>query len=141
MDPKKSRPFRLRKKSVKELEGALAESRKELTALKINKVTAAVASKMAKIKVVRKDIARVLTLINEKKRAEFKDVFRSPAKIRKFNEDNNTAYSRSHLPKALRPRKTRALRRALTKTQQNKKLLKVVKRQRAFPQRSFFVKA
>ena len=58
MDPKQNRAFRLRNLSVKELEETLKEHRKELANLRVNKVSTAVASKLAKIKMVRKAIAR-----------------------------------------------------------------------------------
>jgi large subunit ribosomal protein L35e len=47
----------------------------------------------------------------------------------------------AYLPLDLRPKKTRALRRALTKEQQNKKLEKEVKRAAAYPSRKFALKA
>ena len=140
MDAKSNRAFRLRTKSVEELNKHLSEHRKELTNLRINKVTSAVASKIAKIKVTRKAIARTLTIINEKRRADFKKTFSTKAGIKKFNEEHKTKYSTSHVPKVLRARKTRALRKALTPEQANRKIAKIVKRQNAFPQRAFFVK-
>ena len=141
MDPKKNRPFRLRTRTLEDLQTSLTEHRKELTNLRISKVTSAVASKIAKIKVIRKGIARLLTIINEKRRANFKKTFSSRAEIKKFNDENKTSFTLNRKPKLLRPRKTRAMRRALTQHQEEKKLLKIVKRERAFPERKFFVKA
>ena len=64
-------------------------------------VTGGAASKVGKIKQTRKNIARVLTVINQKARAAYtKQVAKLP---------NNQR------PKVLREKKTRAIRRALTK--------------------------
>ena len=141
MDAKKIRPFNLRKRTPEELNQLLDEYRKELGVLRINKLTSAVGSRIAKISLVRKGVARILTTINQKRRQEFRKVFTSPAEIRKFNDEYKTSYTSSRIPKQLRPRKTRALRRALTKHQSHKKLVKIIKRERAFPQRKFFVKS
>jgi large subunit ribosomal protein L35e len=48
---------------------------------------------------------------------------------------------KKYKPLDLRPKKTRALRRALTKEQLSKKTLRSVKRERAFPPRKYAVKA
>ena len=74
-----------------------------------------VASKLAKIRVVRKLIARQLTVLNQKRRQEIKDAFNSRAGIKEYNEKNKTNFSLSKVPKELRPRKTRALRKKITK--------------------------
>lgn len=68
--------------------------------LRVAQVTGGAASKLGKIKQTRKNIARVLTVINTKAM----DAYRSEVKGEKSNS----------IPKALRPKKTRALRRALT---------------------------
>ena len=49
--------------------------------------------------------------------------------------------SQAYLPLDLRPKKTRAIRRALTKEQQGKLLEKEAKRARAFPTRKFALEA
>ena len=141
MDSRKNRPFRLRNQTVDTLQKNLQELRNELASLRVNKVASGVASKLAKIRVVRKTVARHLTIINQKKRQELKDAFSTRANIKKYNEENKTAYSANKLPKDLRPRLTKALRRRLTKEQTNLKLSKQIKKLRAFPQRSFALKA
>ena len=141
MDSRKNRPFRLRNRTVDDLRKNLGEFKNELSSLRVNKVASGVASKLAKIKVVRKTIARHLTVINQKQRQEIKDAFSSKAGIKKYNEENKTKYSLSKKPKDLNNRLTRALRKKLTKKQSSKKLVKVLKREAAFPQRKFFVKA
>ena len=71
-----------------------------LLQLRVAQVTGGAASKLAKIKVVRKNIARVLTAINTKA----KNGFRKEVKTMKAVQ----------VPKQLRAKKTRALRRALS---------------------------
>ena len=141
MDLNKNKPFRLRNRTVEDLRKSLSEHRSELASLRVNKVASGVASKLAKIKIVRKAVARHLTIINQKRRQELKDAFSSRANIRKYNEENSTKFSLNHIPKELRPRKTRALRRKLTKHQSSKQLHKIRKTQNAFPQRKFALKA
>ena len=141
MDSRKNRPFRLRNQTVDTLQKNLTDLRTELASLRVNKVASGVASKLAKIRVVRKTVARHLTIINQKKRQELKDAFSTRANIKKYNEDNKTAYSVNKLPKDLRPKLTKSLRKQLTKKQQQKRQSKVIKKQNAFPQRSFALKA
>ena len=141
MDQKQNRPFRLRNKTVDDLRKSLVEHRNELASLRVNKVASGVASKLAKIKVVRKSVARHLTIINQKRRQELKDAFSSRANIRKYNQENGTKFSVNHIPKELKPRRTRALRRKLTKHQAAKQLPKIRKAKNAFPQRKFALKA
>ncbi len=141
MDSRKNRPFRLRNQTVDTLQKNLSDLRTELASLRVNKVASGVASKLGKIRVVRKTIARHLTIINQKKRQELKDAFSTRANIKKYNEENKTSYSLNKLPKDLKPRLTKALRRQLTKEQRNKKVSKQLKKMRAFPQRNFALKA
>ena len=123
------------------LQQNLKDLQKELQELKISKVASGVASKLAKIRVVRKAIARILTLLNEKRRATVKNAFRNRKEIRAYNEANGTNFATGKVPKELRARKTRALRRKLTKKQAGRKLLKTLKRQWNFPQRNYALKA
>jgi ribosomal protein L29 len=69
--------------------------------LRVAQVTGGAASKLAKIKLVRKNIARVLTAINTKAKAKFREEVASMKAVQ--------------VPKQLRAKKTRALRRALSK--------------------------
>lgn len=141
MDFRKNRAFRLRNRTVDDLQKSLGELRVDLSKLRINKVASGVASKLAKIKIVRRTIARHLTIVNQKQRQEIKDAFKTKAGIKKYNEDNKTHFSLGNKPKELKNKLTRALRKRLTKKQSSKKLLKTLKREAAFPQRKFFVKA
>jgi large subunit ribosomal protein L35e len=76
-------------------------------------------------KEVRKSIARVLTVLTNQKREALKEHYST------FK----------HKPLDLRPKKTRAIRRRLTKEQINKKTLRQAKKDRAFPMRKYAVKA
>ncbi len=60
----------LRTKSKEELQSQLKELKNELAALRVAKVTGGAASKLAKIKVVRKSIAQVLTVYNQTTKAK-----------------------------------------------------------------------
>merc|ERR1719499_2390728 len=133
MDPKQYKPFKLREQNVTTLSKNLGELQVELSSLRVNKVASGVASKLAKIRVVRKAIARQLTIINQKRRNELKEAFSSRAGIKKYNEENKTNFSLSRLPKDLRPRLTRALRRKISKKNSSKLLPKQQKRLNAFP--------
>ena len=60
--------YELRGQSKEDLVKALAEHRKELSELAVAKVTGGAASKIAKIKSVRKSIARILTVHNQQQK-------------------------------------------------------------------------
>ena len=141
MDPKSLRPKTLRENDVSVLQQNLKDLQKELQELKISKVASGVASKLAKIRVVRKAIARILTLLNEKRRFNVKNAFRNRKEIRAYNEANGTTFATGKVPKELKARKTRALRRRLTKKEAGRRLLKTVKREWNFPQRNYALKA
>lgn len=89
------------------------------------KVTGGAASKLSKIGVVRKSIARVLTVYNQTQKAH----------LREF-------YGKSkYMPKDLRAKKTRAIRRALTHHEKSIKTLKQQKKDAYFPLRKYALKA
>ncbi|KAL4198747.1 hypothetical protein AMTRI_Chr03g141610 [Amborella trichopoda] len=91
----------LRTKSKTELLNQLKELKAELALLRVAKVTGGAPNKLSKIKVVRLSIAQVLTVISQKQKAALREAY----KKKKF------------LPLDLRPKKTRAIRRRLTKHQ------------------------
>ena len=115
MNPKEIRAFRLRNKTIEDLQLTLNEHRKELSDLRVNKVSSGVASKLAKITVVKKAIARILTIMNLKRRNNIKESFKTRKGIKAYNEANKTSFSLNKVPKELRPRLTRALRKKITK--------------------------
>merc|ERR1712062_246715 len=115
----------LRNETKDALNGKLAELRQELATLKVAKVTAQSASKLGKINVVRKDIAKVLTVINQARKAE----------LQKFYRGKNVR------PVDLKPRKTRALRKRLSKHEESLKSLKTVRREQRTAKKMYAIKA
>merc|ERR1712154_249043 len=101
------------------------KTKKELAELRVAKVTGGAASKLSKIKVVRKSIAVVLTVTNQTEVSEYRKVY-ADAKYKPTN---------------LRAKKTRAIRRRLTKEQLGLKTKRQEKRDAYFPLRKFAVKA
>lgn len=80
---------------------------------------------LPRINTVRKDIARVLTIINEQQRQAVRDLYKG----------------KKYQPKDLRAKKTRAMRRALTKYEATRVTERQRKKQLAFPQRKYAIKA
>jgi len=115
----------LRGKKKEELMKQLDELKTELSQLRVAKVTGGAASKLSKIRDVRKAIARVLTVVNQTQREN----------LRKFYKNKRLK------PKDLRQKKTRAIRRNLTKHELSIKSHKQLARERAFPLRKFALKA
>jgi len=115
----------LRGKKKEELEQQLDGLKQELLQLRVSKVTGTNPTKLSKIREVRKSIARVLTVINQTQKDN----------LRKFYK------GKKYKPIDLRPKKTRALRRALSKHEASIKTAKQQARERAFPLRKFAVKA
>ncbi|CAI0426752.1 unnamed protein product, partial [Linum tenue] len=91
----------LRNKNKTELLNQLKELKSELALLRVAKVTGGAPNKLSKIKVVRLSIAQVLTVISQKQKAALREVYKK----------------KKLLPLDLRPKKTRAIRRRLTKHQ------------------------
>merc|ERR1712170_144489 len=114
----------LRGKKRDELLKQLDELKSELSQLRVAKVTGGAASKLSKIRIVRKSIARVLTVIHQTQKENLRKFYKN----KKFK------------PKDLRPKKTRAIRRHLTKHEKSIKTAKELKRQRLYPRRKYAVK-
>lgn len=125
MAPPKVKAHALRSKSKADLQTQLDELKQELATLRVQKIAGGAASKLTKINQVRKSIARVLTVINQNQRQQLRLFYRK----KKF------------LPLDLRPKKTRAMRRKLTKSEANAVTLKTKKKTSNFPQRRFAIKA
>ena len=121
----KIKTHELRTKFKSDLIKQLDELKTELAQLRVAKVTGGAASKLAKIKVVRKNIARVLTVYNQTQKARLRQATKGD-KCR---------------PTDLRHKKTRALRRALTTNEQRKKTAKQTKKDANFPLRRYAVRA
>lgn len=121
----KLKAHELRGQSKGDLTKQLTDLKNELTALRVAKVTGGAPNKLSKIKVVRKNIARVLTVIHQTQLSHLKEA----------NKGNK------HIPLDLRVKKTRAIRRALTKKQLAGVTEKEAKRNAYFPMRKYAVKA
>ena len=111
----------LRGKKKDDLVKQLGELKQELANLRVAKVTGGTASKLSKIRVFRKNIARVLTVMNQTQKDNLRKVYRG----KKFK------------PIDLRPKLTRAARRALAPEEQALKPRKQIRRERLWPQRKY----
>ncbi|CAN7142009.1 unnamed protein product [Brassica rapa subsp. narinosa] len=114
----------LRERSKTDLQSQLQEFKAELALLRVAKVTGGAPNKLSKIKVVRKSIAQVLTVISQKQKLALREAYKS----KKF------------LPLDLRPKKTRAIRRRLTKHQSSLKTEREKKKEMYFPLRKYAIK-
>merc|ERR1711909_176095 len=101
------------------------KKKEELASLRVHKVTSGAASKLSKIRVVRKSIARVLTVIHLTQKENLRNYYRN----------------KKYKPKDLRPKKTRAIRRLLTPYELSLKTKKQERRERLYSMRKFAVKA
>ncbi|KAI1845590.1 hypothetical protein JX265_010477 [Neoarthrinium moseri] len=111
-------------KNKEDLQKQLGELKTELGQLRIQKINSS-GAKLNRIHDLRKSIARVLTVINLKQRAQLRLFYK------------NKKYS----PLDLRPKQTRAIRRRLSPADAAKTLEKTKKRSTHFPQRKYAVKA
>ncbi|KAJ0045929.1 hypothetical protein Pint_06192 [Pistacia integerrima] len=114
----------LRQKSKADLLNQLKELKAELALLRVAKVTGGAPNKLSKIKVVRLSIAQVLTVISQKQKAALREAYKN----------------KKLLPLDLRPKKTRAIRRRLTKHQASLKTEREKKREMYFPMRKYAIK-
>ncbi|KAK3934779.1 ribosomal L29 protein-domain-containing protein [Diplogelasinospora grovesii] len=110
-------------KNKDELTKQLGELKTELGQLRIQKIVSS-GTKLTKIHDLRKSIARVLTIINAKQRAQLRLFYKN----------------KKYLPLDLRPKQTRAIRRRLSKEDASRVLEKTKKRQQHFPLRKYAVK-
>ncbi|XP_034299487.1 large ribosomal subunit protein uL29 isoform X1 [Magallana gigas] len=114
----------LRGKKKEDLEKQLDDLKQELGTLRVAKVTGGAASKLSKIRVVRKSIARVLTVMHQTQKENLRKYYKS----------------KRLKPTDLRKKKTRAMRRALTPFEKSIKSRKQQRRERLYPMRKFAVK-
>jgi len=121
----KVKTYELRTKSKQELEAQLKELKTELATLRVAKVTGGANAKLSKIRVTRKNIARVLTVINQTQAQELRKFYRG----------------KKYVPLDLRPKLTRAMRRALTPAERNAKTRRTYLKLRAFPRRMYALRA
>ncbi|KAG8858412.1 60S ribosomal protein L35 [Tulasnella sp. 330] len=120
------RAYELRSKNKTDLTKQLEELKKELMDLRVQKVVGGSAGKLSRISVVRKSIARVMTVMHQKARTALRELYKG----------------KKHKPLDLRPKQTRAIRRRMTESESRAKTLRQHKRDKHFPaRRSFAVKA
>merc|ERR1712188_71194 len=115
----------LRTKSKQELLKQLKDLKAELALLRVAKVTGGAPNKLSKIKVVRLSIARVLTVISQNQKAALQKAYEG----------------KQYKPLDLRVKKTRAIRKALTKEQKSLKTVKEQKKAAQFSLRKYAIKA
>ena len=143
--PKETSTAEYRKKNTTELLADLKKLREELQTIRFTKVTGTAVSKLSKIKPLRKQIARILTIIRENKKSEVisKLLTKETKEVVDGKESTVSKTIKNlkmkHLPLDLRPKKTRALRRKMTKLESKLLTLKLFKRKLSFPMRKFAV--
>ncbi|EPZ32773.1 Ribosomal protein L29 domain-containing protein [Rozella allomycis CSF55] len=118
------KPHELRTKSKEELFKTLDDLKRELSSARVQKVSANNA-KSSKVGLLRKDVARVLTIINEKQREQLRLYYKG----------------KKYYPLDLRPKKTRAIRRRLTEFEKSQETERQRKQRIHFGKRVFAVKA
>lgn len=116
----------LRSKSKEQVHDHLNAMRNELYQLRIAKVSGqGGAHKLSKLKVVRKNIARALTVVSQKQREAIRAAYKGKAAK----------------PIAIRAKKTRAIRRALTPSEKSVITLRLKKKLNYFPKLKIAIKA
>ena len=117
--------YELRKRNKAELNDQLVDLKQELANLRVEQISSGSASKVSQIQTVRKSIARVMTVINQTQRDQLKLFYKN----------------KKYVPLDLRPKKTRAIRRRLTKHESGLKTEKLRKKLIHFPMRKYAVRA
>ncbi|XP_035247765.1 60S ribosomal protein L35-like [Anguilla anguilla] len=112
-------------KKKDELLKQLDDLKEELSQLRVAKVTGGAASKLSKIHIVRKSIARVLTVINQTQKENLRKLYKG----------------KKYKPLDLRPKKTRAIRRKLNRHEEGLQTKRMQRRARLYPIRKYAVKA
>ena len=134
-----------RKKESKDLLTDLKKLREELQTIRFTKVSGTAVAKLSKIKVLRKQIARVLTILRENKKVEvIKNLRTKTTKEEKDGKEEELKTTiknlkMKHIPLDLRPKRTRAMRRRMTKFERKLVTLRQLKRKLNFPMRKFAV--
>ncbi|KAH8618745.1 putative Ribosomal L29 protein [Trypanosoma vivax] len=116
----------LREKSKEDLLKQLGEFKKELSQLRVSQQVNVAAGRLARIRVIRKGIARVMTVLNKNERES----------LRKFYSDK----VKKNMPKALRPKLTHRRRLALKPSEKNRRTRREVRMAQRFPKRVYAVK-
>ena len=112
-------------KDKKSLLKQLTEYKKELSQLRVAQVMSNTASKVGKIGQMRKNVARILTVLNTKERENLRKVYADEKKV---------------MPKSLRPKLTHKRRLALKANEQRRKSRRQLRAAAKNPKRVFAVK-
>ena len=134
-----------RKKNNTDLLADLKKLKEDLQTVRFTKQSGTAVAKLSKIKTLRRQIARVLTIIRENKKNEVIQNLRT--KVSKEKKDDKEEevtktiknLKMKHIPLDLRPKLTRAKRRRMTKFERKLVTLKQLKRKLNFPMRKFAV--
>ena len=134
-----------RKKNSADLLNDLKKMREELQKIRFTKGSGTAVAKLSKIKELRKQIARVLTIIRENRKEEVVKGLRE--RVTKNEKDGKEEEVKTtiknlklkHIPLDLRPKLTRAKRRRMTKFERKLVTLRQLKRKLNFPMRKFAV--
>ena len=134
-----------RKKEITDLLADLKKLREDLQTIRFTKVSGTAVARLSKIKTLRKQIARVLTIIREKKKTDvIKKLRTKVTKEKKDDKEEEVSkeiknLKMKHIPLDLRPKLTRAMRRRMTKFERKLVTLRQLKRKLNFPMRKFAV--
>ena len=137
-----------REKNSADLLNELKKLREELQKIRFTRSSGTAVAKLSKIKDLRKQIARILTIIRENKKAEVVKGLR--VKVTKKEKEDKEGKEEEikttiknlkmkHIPLDLRPKLTRAMRRRMTKFERKLVTLRQLKRKLNFPMRKFAV--
>ena len=137
-----------REKNSADLLNELKKLREELQKIRFTRSSGTAVAKLSRIKDLRKQIARILTIIRENKKAEVvKNLRVKVAKKEKEDKEGKEEEIKTtiknlkmkHIPLDLRPKLTRAMRRRMTKFERKLVTLRQLKRKLNFPMRKFAV--
>ncbi|ESL07911.1 60S ribosomal protein L35 [Trypanosoma rangeli SC58] len=117
----------LREKSKDDLMKQLMEFKKELSQLRVAQQLNSAGTRLGRIRLIRKSIARILTVLNQNERDN----------LRKFYSEKKLRLSK---PKALRAKLTRRRRLALKDNEKNRKTRRQLRMARKYPRRVYAVK-
>eukprot|EP01054_Gregarina_sp_Poly1_P008264 Gregarina_sp_Poly_1__8263@NODE_481_length_8028_cov_336_122975_g389_i0_p8_GENE_NODE_481_length_8028_cov_336_122975_g389_i0NODE_481_length_8028_cov_336_122975_g389_i0_p8_ORF_typecomplete_len124_score26_44Ribosomal_L29/PF00831_23/2_2e11Ribosomal_L29/PF00831_23/2_2e03V_ATPase_I/PF01496_19/0_0074KORA/PF16509_5/0_83KORA/PF16509_5/2_6DUF3826/PF12875_7/0_017Ino80_Iec3/PF14612_6/0_036YqzH/PF14164_6/2_7YqzH/PF14164_6/93Sds3/PF08598_11/0_53_NODE_481_length_8028_cov_336_122975_g389_i049475318 len=121
----KAKAYQLREQSVEDLVKRIQKEKETLASLRVGFDHKNHLNRVGKIQLARKNIARALTVYNQKRREAAKSEYAG----------------KRWVPKEMRPKLTRALRQRLTPAQAKKVTAKESKRAKNFPKRQFVVLA
>ena len=116
---------KIREMGAPERQTKLKELKAELARLRFEKVTGGAQTKVSRLRVCKKEIARLMTIINTERKTQLKKYY-SQAK---------------YVPKQLRVKATKKERRQLTAAQKNRLTTRAAKMAQHFPMRKFYVVA